>query len=143
MKMTYPNWIINEANQIARRNKTTNAMSTEAKRIEYGTLKEALIINEEFEWLASEFEHMLTGNYGEYAQFQIGRVLTGSKRVNINAHLWFMLFCDYRNLTKHYATKLWKDLTESQQYDINLKLDDLLYDNGQECKDRYIDICSE
>ena len=77
--MTYPNWILNEANQIARRNKTTNAMSSEAKRIEYGTLKEALIINGEFDWLMSEFEHMLIGNYGEYAQFQIGRLLTESK----------------------------------------------------------------
>ena len=134
--MTYPNWILNEANQIARRNKTTNAMSSEAKRIEYGTLKEALIINGEFDWLMSEFEHMLIGNYGEYAQFQIGRLLTESKRVNINAHLWYMLFCDYRNLTRYYASKLWKDLTESQQYDVNLKLDDCLLYTSPSPRDR-------
>ena len=132
-------WIDNEFYRLSKKRKTYKDASKTDKRIAYGYPKETLVINNDLEWLINNFEHMLNGNFGEFTQYRIGQMLKERPRGNKNANMWDMFFCDLGELTPYYATILWDDLSPEQQEQINIKLDDLFYDNSELCKDKYTD----
>ncbi len=135
----YQKWIDNEFYRLHKHREFNKAASKNDKRIAYGYPKETLVINNDIDWLITNFEYMFDGNCGEFTQYRIGRMLVESPRCNKYANIWYMFFCDLGGLTPYYATLLWKDLSDDQQYKINLKLDDLFYDNSENCKDKYND----
>ena len=132
-------WLYHEFGRLRTKREFNKNASKDNKRIAYGYPKETLVINKDIEWLITNFEYMFDGNCGEFTQFRIGQMLTLSPRANKNAFIWNAFFCDLGELTPYYASLLWHDLTPEQQDQINIKLDDLFYDNGEVCKDKYND----